>query len=74
MGLDGRKSEQAAGIGEGMKQGTTKRLAPKDKHTKASWKKRDEGRKGKQEAYVGKAEDTTSYIENAGQSAVIAAN
>jgi len=38
-----------------MKQGETKRKQPKDKHTKASWKKRDEGRKGKQQAYVEKA-------------------
>lgn len=35
-----------------MKQGMTKRLKPKDKHLSASWKKRDEGRKGKQDAYV----------------------
>lgn len=42
-----------------MKQGQTKKQLPKDKHTKASWKKRDEGRKGKQEAY---AEQITENI------------
>lgn len=35
-----------------MKQGESKRKQPKDKHTKASWKKRDEGRKRKQERYL----------------------
>lgn len=35
-----------------MKQGMKRKLDPKDKHTKASWKKRDEGRKGKQERYL----------------------
>ncbi len=34
-----------------MKQGESKRLQPKDKHSKESWKRRDAGRKGKQEAY-----------------------
>lgn len=55
MRLDGRKSEQGGRKEENMKQGETKRLKPKDKHLKASWKKRDEGRKGKQEAYVQEA-------------------
>lgn len=35
-----------------MKQGQTRKLAPKDKRTKASWKKRDEGRKVNQEVYA----------------------
>ncbi len=34
-----------------MKQGMTRKLKPKDKHTKASWKKRDEARKGLQESH-----------------------
>ncbi len=34
-----------------MKQGTSKKLKPKDKRETASWKKRDAGRKEKQEAY-----------------------
>jgi hypothetical protein len=35
-----------------MKQGETRRKLPKDKHTTASWKKRDEARKGRQEAHA----------------------
>ncbi len=35
-----------------MKQGTTKKLAPKDKHTTEWWKRRDAGRKERQEAYA----------------------
>jgi hypothetical protein len=35
-----------------MKQGMAKKLAPKDKHTTAWWKRRDDGRKGKQEAHA----------------------
>lgn len=35
-----------------MKQGMKRKLDPKDKHTKASWKKRDEGRRKKQELYL----------------------
>ncbi len=35
-----------------MKQGETKKLVPKDKHTKESWKRRDAGRKGLQEAHA----------------------
>lgn len=35
-----------------MKQGQTKRMLPKDKHTKASWKKRDESRRVNQQVYA----------------------
>ena len=35
-----------------MKQGESKRLQPKDKHSKESWKRRDAGRKGKQEQFA----------------------
>jgi hypothetical protein len=35
-----------------MKQGQKRKLVPKDKHLTASWKKRDDARKAKQEAHA----------------------
>jgi hypothetical protein len=46
-----------------MKQGDTKKLAPKDRHKSAWWKRRDDSRKAKQEAFAASVAAITALAD-----------